>query len=262
MNGSRGTRADFQVLKDAGIELEGKIAMANYGAIYRGTKVKNAQDNGMAGCIIFTDPLDDGEITEENGYAAYPGQYLDILMECGIVLTPLDGPARNPSSMQRGSVRFSSLYSGDPTTVGWASAEDSARGNVSLYNPSIPSIPLSMKDALPLLELLQGNGVTAKEANRSGWLGGFSNITYDSGPAPGAVVNMDHFMKGWIAPVWDVIGVINGTSPDEVVVVGNHRDAWIIGGAADPNSGSAIMIELANALGKLLAKGWKPRRTM
>lgn len=77
MSDSRGTRADFQVLKDAGIELEGKIAMANYGAIYRGTKVKNAQDNGMAGCIIFTDPLDDGEITEENGYAAYPGEFLE-----------------------------------------------------------------------------------------------------------------------------------------------------------------------------------------
>ncbi|KAF2792509.1 Zn-dependent exopeptidase [Melanomma pulvis-pyrius CBS 109.77] len=241
----RGTRADFKVLKDAGIELEGKIALANYGGIYRGTKVHNAQDNGMVGCIIFTDPQDDGEITEENGYLAYP-----------------DGPARNPSSIQRGSVRFSSLYSGDPTTVGWASAADSPRGDVSDYNPSIPSMPLSMKDALPLLEALQGNGVTAKEANRSGWAGGFSNITYDSGPAPGAVVNMNHFMNGWIAPVWDVIGVINGTSPDEVVVVGNHRDAWVIGGAADPNSGSAIMIELANAFGKLLAKGWKPKRTI
>lgn len=71
---SRGTRADFQVLKDAGIELKGKIALANYGAIYRGTKVKNAQDNEMAGCVIFTDPLDDGEITEENGYEAYPSE--------------------------------------------------------------------------------------------------------------------------------------------------------------------------------------------
>jgi N-acetylated-alpha-linked acidic dipeptidase len=72
----RGTRADFQVLKDAGIELEGKIAMANYGGIYRGTKVKNAQDNGMAGCIIFTDPMDDGEVTEKNGYDAYPSKHL------------------------------------------------------------------------------------------------------------------------------------------------------------------------------------------
>lgn len=73
--GRRGTQADFQVLKDAGIELEGKIAMANYGGIYRGTKVKNAQDNGMVGCVLFTDPLDDGEITVENGYEAYPGPY-------------------------------------------------------------------------------------------------------------------------------------------------------------------------------------------
>jgi N-acetylated-alpha-linked acidic dipeptidase len=69
-------------------------------------------------------------------------------------------------------------------------------------------------------------------------------------------------MEGYIAPVWDVIGVINGTNPEDVVIVGNHRDAWVIGGAADPNSGSALLIELANAFGKLLAKGWKPRRTM
>ncbi|EUC36308.1 hypothetical protein COCCADRAFT_88509 [Bipolaris zeicola 26-R-13] len=240
----RGTRADFQVLKDAGIDLKGKIALANYGGIYRGTKVKNAQDNGMAGCVLFTDPLDDGEVTVENGYKAYP-----------------DGPARNPSSIQRGSVRFSSLYSGDPTTVGWASSWDSPRGNISLYTPSIPSIPISMKDSLPLLEALKGHGVSAKEANRSGWTGGFSNITYDSGPAPGALLHIDHLMNGWVAPAWDVIGVINGTT-DEVVVIGNHRDAWVIGGAADPNSGSAVLIELANALGKLVAKGWKPRRTI
>ena len=71
----RGTRADFQVVKDAGIELEGKIALAMYGGIYRGTKVKNAQDNGMVGCVLFTDPLDDGEVTVENGYEAYPGTY-------------------------------------------------------------------------------------------------------------------------------------------------------------------------------------------
>lgn len=118
-----------------------------------------------------------------------------------------------------------------------------------------------MKDALPLLTALQGHGVSAKEANRSGWTGGFRNITYDSGPAPGALLHIDHVMKGSIEPVWDVIGIINGTT-DEVVVIGNHRDAWVIGGAADPNSGSAVLIELANAFGKLLATGWKPRRTM
>lgn len=146
--------------------------------------------------------------------------------------------------------------------VGWASSWNSSRGDTKPYNPSIPSIPLSMKDALPILAALEGNGVSAEEAKRSGWVGGFKNITYDSGPTPGAVIHIDHQMKGYIAPVWDVIGVINGTSPDEVLVVGNHRDAWVIGGAADPNSGSAILVELANAFGRLLAKGWKPRRTM
>lgn len=119
-----------------------------------------------------------------------------------------------------------------------------------------------MKDAVPLLAALEGNGVSAEKANRSGWTGAFGNITYDSGPTLGALISIDHLMKGYIAPVWDVIGVINGTSPDEVVVVGNHRDAWVIGGAADPNSGSAILIEMANAFGKLFAQGWKPRRTM
>jgi N-acetylated-alpha-linked acidic dipeptidase len=75
---SRGSRADFNVLKDAGIELKGKIALANYGGIYRGTKVKNAQDNGMIGCVIYTDPMDDGKITEENGYDAYPSMHFLI----------------------------------------------------------------------------------------------------------------------------------------------------------------------------------------
>ncbi|CAJ2508116.1 Uu.00g093020.m01.CDS01 [Anthostomella pinea] len=242
----RGTQADFQVLKDAGIELEGKIALSMYGGIYRGTKVKNAQDNGMAACVLFTDPLDDGEITEVNGYLPYP-----------------DGPARNPSMIQRGSVRFASLYSGDPSTVGYASEKEGPRNDVAPYNPSIPSVPISMKDAVPILQALDGSGVSAEAANRSDWHGAFQNVSYSSGPTPGATLDMNHLMNETIAPVWDVIGVINGTHPEEgVLVVGNHRDAWVIGGAADPNSGSAILIELARAFGKLVEKGWKPRRTI
>ncbi|KAI0594607.1 peptidase family M28 [Biscogniauxia sp. FL1348] len=242
----RGQRADFQVLKDAGIQLEGKIALSMYGGIYRGTKVKNAQDNGMAGCVLFTDPLDDGEITETNGYLPYP-----------------NGPARNPSMIQRGSVRFSSLYSGDPSTVGYASEKDGPRNDVTPYNPSIPSVPISMKDAVPLLQALDGNGLSSQEANRSGWHGALGNVSYSSGPTPGATLDMHHLMNSTIAPTWDVIGIINGTHPEEgVLVIGNHRDAWVIGGAADPNSGSAVMIELAKAFGKLIKGGWKPRRTI
>ncbi|KDN68692.1 putative peptidase family M28 [Colletotrichum sublineola] len=241
----RGQKADFKALKDAGIELEGKIALSMYGSIYRGTKVKNAQDNGMIGAVLFTDPLDDGEITVANGYLAYP-----------------DGPARNPSMIQRGSVRFSSLYSGDPSTVGYASEKDGPRNDVTPYNPTIPSVPISMKDAAPLLAALDGSGLSAKQVNRTSWVGALPNITYSSGPAAGATLDMVHFMNQTVAPSWDVIGVINGTHPDEVLIIGNHRDAWVIGGAADPNSGSAVLIELAKAFGKLVDKGWKPRRTI
>lgn len=174
-----------------------------------------------------------------------------------------DGPARNPSSIQRGSVRFSSLYSGDPTTVGYASAEGVPRNGLEKYTPSIPSIPISMADALPLLQALEGHGLSASQVNRSGWVGGFDDeVSYSSGPAPGAVLDLNHYMSGFITPVWDVIGVINGTSSDDVVVIGNHRDAWVIGGAADPNSGTAVLVELAKAFGKLLETGWKPKRTM
>jgi hypothetical protein len=119
-------------------------------------------------------------------------------------------PAMNPSSIQRSSVRFLSLHSGDPTTVGWASSNDSARGNVSLYIPSIPSIRLIMKDAVPLLHELAGHGVSAKEANRSGWVRKFENVTYDSGPAPGAKIKIDHLMHNYIVTVSDVFGVIHG----------------------------------------------------
>ncbi|KAK1718279.1 peptidase family M28 [Colletotrichum lupini] len=255
----RGQRGDFQALKDAGIELEGKIALSMYGAIYRGTKVKNAQDNGMIGAVLFTDPLDDGEITVANGYLAYPGQ---SRTEPRIQWMTLDGPARNPSMIQRGSVRFSSLYSGDPSTVGYASEKDGPRNDVTPYNPTIPSVPISMKDAVPLLAALDGSGLSAEQVNRSSWIGALPNITYSSGPTPGATLDMVHFMNQTVAPSWDVIGIINGTHPDEVLIIGNHRDAWVIGGAADPNSGSAVLIELSKAFGKLLDKGWKPRRTI
>lgn len=130
------------------------------------------------------------------------------------------------------------------------------------YNPTIPSVPISMKDAVPLLAALDGSGLSAEQVNRSSWVGALSNITYSSGPTPGATLDMVHFMNQTVAPSWDVVGVINGTHPDEVLIIGNHRDAWVIGGAADPNSGSAVLIELSKAFGKLLNKGWKPRRTM
>ncbi|KAL8991432.1 MAG: hypothetical protein Q9177_000144 [Variospora cf. flavescens] len=240
----RGQVADFEALVALGVPLEGKIALAKYGGPFRGLKVKNAALYGMVGCILFTDPGDDGNITEANGYAAYP-----------------DGPARNPTSVQRGSVQFLSTYPGDPTTPGYPSKQDSPRADKSPVVPSIPSLPISYTEAIPLLRALDGFGTPGSQVNRTRWVGAL-NVTYSTGPAPGATLSMSNVMRDAITPIWDAVGIINGTTPDEVLVIGNHRDAWIVGGAADPNSGSAIMVELSKAFGKLLATGWQPRRTI
>ena len=110
---------------ELGVELEGKIAISRYGGAFRGLKVKNAQDHGMIGAILFTDPADDGNVTAANGYETYP-----------------DGPARSPSSVQRGSVMFLSTYPGDPTTPGYPSiGEDIPRASIDNVTPQIPSIP-------------------------------------------------------------------------------------------------------------------------
>ncbi|KAI0135366.1 glutamate carboxypeptidase [Daldinia grandis] len=240
----RGQQVDFDRLVELGVPLEGKIAIAQYGGPFRGLKVKNAQENGMIGVIIFTDTADDGEITEANGYAAYP-----------------DGPARNPSSVQRGSVEFLSTYPGDPTTPGYPSKEGVPRVEHPVVLPDIPSIPISYANAIPILAALDGYGTTGDEVNRTGWVGKL-NVSYSTGPAPGTTISLSNFMEDTYAPIWNAIGIINGTVGDETIVIGNHRDAWIIGGAADPNSGSAILVELSKAFGKLLSQGWKPKRNI
>lgn len=211
---------------------------------FRGLKVKNAQAYGMIGCVIFTDTGDDGNITEANGYAAYPY-----------------GKARNPTTVQRGSVQFLSTYPGDPTTPGYPSKPDSPRTGIDKVTPQIPSLPLSWVEAQPLIQALDGHGPTGTEINRTNWIGAF-NASYSSGPAPGVTLSMSNVMEPNTTTIWDSIGIINGTSQDEVIVIGNHRDAWIIGGAADPNSGTAVIVELSKAFGQLLATGWKPKRTI
>ncbi|KAF4965291.1 hypothetical protein FSARC_6892 [Fusarium sarcochroum] len=241
----RGAREDFKRLKDLGVELKGKIALAQYGGANRGVKVKNAEANGMIGTILYTDPLEDGEITEANGYLPYP-----------------DGPARHPSSIQRGSTRWGSLSFGDPSTVGYASTKDAPRGDITPYGPKIPSIPISPRDGLQLLHALDGHGISAEKANRTNYKGAFSNVTYHSGPAPGATLDLVNLMDHRLEPALDVLASINGTNPDEYVIIGNHRDGWTGGGAADAVSGGALLIEMAKAFGKLVDQGWKPRRTI
>ncbi|KAL7943158.1 Zn-dependent exopeptidase [Trichoderma barbatum] len=244
-----GTYQDYADLVDAGIELEGKIAIAKYGGIFRGLKVKRAQELGMIGILIYSDPGDDGEITEENGYAPYP-----------------EGPARNPSSVQRGSVQFLSSRPGDPTTPGYPSKPGVPRAPADETTPSIPSIPISYADAIPLLKALNGHGPRASDLNK--WwtrnLGlGHKGVKYNIGPSPkDVVINLNNEQDYVINPQWNVIGIINGTIPNEVIIIGNHRDAWIVGGASDPNSGSAVLNEAVRSIGKALEAGWKPLRTI
>ncbi|KAG8422330.1 hypothetical protein J3459_010481 [Metarhizium acridum] len=192
-----GTYQDYQDLVDAGIDLKGKIAIARYGGIFRGLKVKRAQELGMVGTVIYSDPGDDGDKTEANGYEQYP-----------------KGPARHESSVQRGSVQFLSIRPGDPY---WTR-------NLGL---------------------------------------GYKGVDYNIGPSPEHVLlNLHNEQEYVTTPQWDVIGVVNGTIPNEVIVVGNHRDAWIAGGAADPNSGSAVLNEVVRSVGKAVEAGWKPLRTI
>ncbi|KAF2822510.1 Zn-dependent exopeptidase [Ophiobolus disseminans] len=243
-----GTCDDFVDLQVAGVELEGKIALAKYGDIFRGLKVKRAQELGMVGVVMYSDPGDDGEVTEKNGYAAYP-----------------DGPARQPSSVQRGSVLFLSFAPGDPTTPGYPSKPGVPRQAVDHAMPQIPSLPISYQDALPLLQALNGHGPKASTFNRFWQRGGldYKGVQYNIGPSPdGLVLNLVNEQEYVTTPIYNVIGIINGTIPDEVVVLGNHRDAWIAGGAGDPNSGSAAFNEVIRSFGLALQTGWKPMRTI
>ncbi|CZR55355.1 related to glutamate carboxypeptidase II [Phialocephala subalpina] len=244
-----GTYQDFEDLVAANVSLEGKIALAKYGGIFRGLKVKRAQDLGMVGVVIFTDPGDDGQVTEENGTDIYP-----------------DGPARNPSSVQRGSTQFLSVAPGDPTTPGYPSKPGVPRQPVDSAIPSIPSIPLSYAEAIPILKTLNGHGPGPKDFNKA-WqenLGlKYKGVEYNVGPSPEELVlNLVNEQEYVTTPLWNVIGVINGTLSNEVIVIGNHRDAWVAGGAGDPNSGSAALNEVIRSFGVAISKGWKPLRTI
>lgn len=245
---NHGSYQDFEDLREAGINLEGKIALAKYGGNFRGLKVKRAEELGMVGVVMYDDPGSDGEMTEANGHKPYP-----------------EGPARNPSSVQRGSVQYLSIAPGDPTTPGYPSKPGAPRVSTNGSTPSIPSLPISYAEALPLLRALNGHGPNASSFPDR-WHGGglgYKNVSYNAGPSPSSVVlRLSNEQEYVTTPLWNTIGIINGTISDEVVVVGNHRDAWIAGGAGDPNSGSVALNEIIRSFGEALAKGWKPQRTI
>ena len=261
-----GTYSDFEDLQKANVSLKGKIALIKYGGVFRGLKVKRASELGMIGAVIYSDPGDDGEITEANGYKAYP-----------------DGPARHPSSVQRGSVeylsklplgsfqwveancRLAGVAPGDPTTIGYPSKPGAPRQSVDGKIPDIPSLPISYAEALPLLKALNGHGPSAS-AMPSHWHGGglgYKGVEYSVGPTPDSLtINLMNEQNYTTTPLWNVIGIINGSISDEVIVIGNHRDAWIAGGAADPNSGTAVLLEVVRSFAAAVKAGWKPLRTI
>ncbi|KAI9313399.1 hypothetical protein BX666DRAFT_1864081, partial [Dichotomocladium elegans] len=238
---------DFQFLKDQGINLNGTIALMRYGGAFRGLKVRAAEVFGCIGALVYSDPIDDGPLNKEGYPFKHPAKAYP------------EGPWRSNSSVQRGSVQYLSLGAGDPLTPGYPATKDAPRIRLedSPTLAKIPSLPLSYQDALPILKATQGLGVRGEKD----WNGGSEEVDYYSGPTEGEAY-LENIVDNKITPIWDVIGVIEGSEqPDRVIVMGNHRDAWVYG-AVDPSSGSATMLELARIFGELLKTGWRPARTI
>jgi N-acetylated-alpha-linked acidic dipeptidase len=229
-----GSPADHARLKELGQSVEGKIVLVRYGGAFRGLKVKEAEERGAAGVLIYSDPADDGYMRGDS----YP-----------------DGPMRPASAIQRGSVQYLSIQPGDPSTPGGLPSIDGAKriSRAEMKNvPKIPSLPISYREAEKLLRSLTGSRVPNE------WQGGLP-FAYHVGPG-GTAVEMNVQMDEGLKPIYNVMVTIPGTT-DQVLVVGNHRDAWTPG-AVDPNSGTAAMLEVGRSLGLALKAGWKPKRTI
>lgn len=154
---------------------------------------------------------------------------------------------------------------GDPTTIGYPSKPGAPRQSTEGKIPGIPSLPISYAEALPLLKALNGHGPNVSSFPSSWQTGGlgYKGVEYNVGPTPESItLHLMNQQEYVITPAWNAIGIINGSIPDEVLVIGNHRDAWIAGGAGDPNSGSAALNEAIRSFGTVLREGWKPQRTI
>jgi N-acetylated-alpha-linked acidic dipeptidase len=231
-----GLNADYEELAKMGIDVKGKIVIARYGQSWRGIKPKIAQEHGAVGCIIYSDPKDDGYYQGD----VYP-----------------KGAYKNEYGVQRGSVMDMVIYPGDPLTPGVGATASAKRFASHLDAPNllkIPVLPISYHDAQPLLENL--TGPVAPE----NWRGALP-FTYHVGPGK-SVVHLELQFDWNMVSCYDVIATIKGSEyPDEWVIRGNHHDAWV-NGAQDPISGQAAMLEEAKAIGKLVKSGWKPKRTI
>jgi len=231
-----GLPEDYEKLDRLGISVKGAIVIAKYYQSWRGIKPKVAAEHGAIGCLIYSEPKDDGYSVDK----VFP-----------------EGPMRNPNGVQRGSVMdFASSNPGDPLTPGWGATKDAKRLPIQEAKSitKIPVMPISYGDAQPLLAALAGPMAPEE------WRGALP-ISYHIGPGP-AKVHLKVEFNWDLKPVNDVIAKIPGSvAPDEWIVRGNHHDAWV-NGAEDPVSGQSSLLEEARALGQLVKQGWKPRRTI
>ncbi len=234
---SSGNPSDYDWLEAQGIDLKGKIAIVRYSVpySYRGFKALTAEKRGLKALLIYSDPAQDGFTKGKT----FP-----------------DGPWGPASHIQRGALSYDFIYAGDPLTPGYASLPGAPRiaESESEQIPRIIAVPMSYRDAEPLLRALGGPEAPAE------WQGALP-FRYHVGAGP-ATVRVKVDMDGLTRPIWVVEGRIRGTEePDKYVVLGNHRDAWAYG-AVDPSSGTATQLELARVLGGLAREGKRPKRSI
>jgi N-acetylated-alpha-linked acidic dipeptidase len=230
-----GAPADYEQLAAMGISVKGAIVLARYGQTWRGIKPKLAAEHGAVGCLIFSDPKDDGYVRAET----YP-----------------EGPMRPAEGVQRGSVMDMPVYPGDPQTPGVGAVPGVKLIPLDQVKTitKIPVMPISYEDATPFLEALGGEVVP------EAWRGGLP-LTYKTGPSV-VKAHLELAFNWDRKPLYDVVAKIPGsTYPDQWVIRGNHHDAWV-NGAGDPISGTSPELEEARSLGELLKQGWHPQRTI
>ena len=230
-----GVPADYETLDRMGISVKGAIVIARYGGSWRGIKPKVAAEHGAVGCLIYSDPHEDGYFQGD----VFPA-----------------GPFRNSNGAQRGSVVDLPVYPGDPLTPNIGATKDAKRlpRNEAVTLTKIPVMPISYSDAQPLLTALQGPVAPER------WRGALP-MTYHVGPGP-AKVHLKLSFNWDLKPLSNVIARIAGSAyPDEWIIRGNHHDAWV-NGAEDPASGAVAVMEEARAFGVLLRQGWRPKRTI
>jgi N-acetylated-alpha-linked acidic dipeptidase len=230
-----GRPIDYEGLEKAGIDVKGKIVISRYGGSWRGIKPKVAAEHGAIGCLIYSDPRDDGYYQGD----VYP-----------------KGAYRSENGVQRGSVMDMPLYPGDPLTKGVGATKDAKRIETKSAPTltKIPVLPISYSDALPLLKNLDGAVVP------DGWRGALPTTYHFGGKTP--TVRMKLEFNWDIKPIYDVIAKMPGSErPDQWIIRGNHRDAWV-NGANDPLSGLVAMMQEAKAISGLSKTGWKPKRTI